>query len=187
MFRAVIEAWPIQSALNVGSYLDLSPSTCIPSVTYVDTDRRAARFFADHELVATELEGVSLPGAAAEIHFLDADFLQPLAVADESFDMLIALYTGPAWDHCVRYLKPGGLFLANSSHGDASLAALDPRLTLVGAIHQRDGRYRIDRDHLDQYLIAKKPETADADLIRNSGRGIAYTKPAFAYIFQLLR
>ncbi|QYH35543.1 class I SAM-dependent methyltransferase [Salinibacterium sp. M195] len=187
LFQGLVAIWPVTSALNVGSYLDLSPSTGIPAVTYVDTDRRAARFFANHELVASELKDLALPGAAAEIAFLPADFTAPLELSDNSFDLLIALYTGPAWDHCARYLKPGGLFLANSSHGDASLAALDPRATLVGAIHQRDGRYRIDRDNLADYLIPKKPEAADAELIRSSGRGVAYTKPAFAYVFQLQR
>ena len=184
MYRALVEHWAPASALNVGSYLDLSPSTCIPAVTYVDTDRRAAKYFADSGRVRADLDGATLPGAATEITFLDADFLKPLAVADASFDLLIALFTGPAWDSCARYLAPGGLFLANSSHGDASLAALDSRLTLVGAIHHRDGRYRIDRDDLDRYVIPKKPEHADAGLIRASGRGIAYTKTAFAYLFE---
>ncbi|MEV8253339.1 class I SAM-dependent methyltransferase [Rhodoglobus sp. NPDC076762] len=187
IYRALLEHWTPASALNVGSYLDLSPSTCIPAVTYVDTDRRAAKYFADSARVRADLDDETLPGAATEITFLNADFLTPLAVADASFDLLIALFTGPAWDSCARYLAPGGLFLANSSHGDASLAALDPRLTLVGAIHHRDGRYRIDRADLDHYLIPKKPALANADLIRASGRGIAYTKPAFAYLFQLER
>jgi len=185
MYRALLEYWTPASALNVGSYLDLSPSTCIPAVTYVDTDRRAAKYFADSARVRADLDGATLPGAATEITFLDTDFLKPLAVADASFDLLIALFTGPAWDSCARYLAPGGLFLANSSHGDASLAALDPRLTIVGAIHHRDGRYRMDRDDLDRYLVPQKPQQADADLIRASGRGIAYTKPAFAYLFEL--
>ncbi|MBH0053503.1 hypothetical protein I6E74_04865 [Salinibacterium sp. SWN139] len=185
LYRALLEHWTPTSALNVGSYLDLSPSSSIPAVTYVDTDRRAAAFFADAERVRSELEGATLPGAAAEITFLKADFLKPLALPDASFDLIIALFTGPAWDSCARYLAPRGLFLANSSHGDASLAALDPRLTLVGAVHHRDGRYRIDSSDLDRYLIPTKPEQATAELIHASGRGIAYTRPAFAYLFQL--
>jgi len=186
LFRALVESWPVVSALNVGSYLDLSPSTSIPSVTYVDTDRRAARFFANHELVMSELEGTTLPGAAVEVSFLHSDFTEPLAIPDSAFDLLIALYTGPAWDSCVRYLKPTSLFLANSSHGDASLAALDPRVTLVGAVRHRNGRYTIDREHLERYLVPKTPAAANAGLIRSNGRGIAYTNPAFAYVFQLI-
>jgi hypothetical protein len=51
-------------ALYPGSYIDLWPSTAIPSVAYVDTDCRAARYFADESLVAVELQGRNLAGAA---------------------------------------------------------------------------------------------------------------------------
>lgn len=177
-FRAV------QRALYLGSYLDLSPSTAIPSVTYVDTDKRAARYFADEDLVAAELEGRTLPGAGTDVKFLHADFTNPLPLSSD-FDLLISLYTGPTWDHAPRYLEPGGLFLANASHGDASLAALDPRLELVGAVLHEDTGFRLDRDGLDDYLIPKSPKAADPDRIRSAGRGIAYTQDAFAYLFQL--
>lgn len=186
LFSALETAWAPARALYLGSYLDLSPSTAIASVTYLDTDRRAARYFANRELVVAELTGRTLPGAGIHVEFLHADYTAPLALPETGFDLLISLYTGPAWDHCQQYLKPGGLFLANASHGDASLAALDPRLELVAAILHEDDEYRVDSTALDSYLIPRKPEAADADLIRHSGRGIAYTQSAFAYLFRLL-
>ena len=187
LFTALSEVWGPTSALYPGSYLDLSPSTAIPRVVYVDTDRRAARYFGDPELVASDLAGRTLPGAAVAVEFVNGDYTQPLPVPEAAFDLLISLYAGPFWDQCQRYLKPSGLFLANSSHGDASLAALDPRLDLVAAVIHRDGRYRLDRDDLARYLIPKKPAAANPGLIRQSGRGIAYTRAAFAYVFQSRR
>ena len=124
---------------------------------------------------------------AVAVEFVNGDYTQPLPVPEAAFDLLISLYAGPFWDQCQRYLKPSGLFLANSSHGDASLAALDPRLDLVAAVIHRDGRYRLDRDDLARYLIPKKPAAANPGLIRQSGRGIAYTRAAFAYVFQSRR
>jgi hypothetical protein len=185
LFGALSAAWNPAKALYPGSYLDVSPSTAIPSVTYVDTDRRAARYFADEALVAAELQGRALPGADTDIKFLHADSTKPLPIPPASFDLLISLYAGPVWEHCRQYLAPQGLLLANTSHGDASLAALDPTLLLVAAVHQRAGRYRIDTAGLDNYLIPKRP-AADVDTIRRQGRGIAYTKTAFAYVFKLI-
>ena len=90
------------------------------------------------------------------------------------------------WDHCRKYLKPGGLFLANASHGDASIAALDAHLTLVAVVHEAAAdRYHFDTDELDSYLQPKTPAAADPDAIRRNGRGIRYTRSAFAYLFQL--
>ncbi len=185
LFVVLADGWRIERALYPGSYVDLSPSTAIRSVTYVDTDRRAVRFFADIDLVHAELAGRTRPGAGDKVAFLAADYTEPLPVPDGSVDLLISLFAGPVWDHCHRYLRPGGLLLANTSHGDASLAALDPDARLVAAVLHRDHRYRVDTDRLEDYLIPKRPETADAQLIRRSGRGIAYTRTAFAYLFQI--
>ena len=178
------DACPVDRALYPGSYVDLSPSTALRSVTYVDTDSRAARFFADEGLVRAELAGRTRPGAGAEVRFLPADYTAPLDVPDSSVDLLISLFAGPVWDHTRRYLRPGGWLLANTSHGDASLAALDPSLRLVGVVQHSGDRYRLVVDEVGQYLIPKRPEAADADRIRASGRGIAYTRTAFAYLFQ---
>lgn len=183
LFAALSTAWHPTTALYPGSYLDLSPSTAIPSVTYVDTDRRAARYFADEALAAAELQGRTLPEAGTDIAFLHADYKDPLPIPPASFDLLISLYAGPVWEHCRQYLSPNGILLANTSHGDASLAALDPTIRLVGAVHLRDDTYRLDTADLDSYLVAKRPSAADPDTIRRQGRGIAYTRTAFAYVF----
>lgn len=184
LFGAVSTAWHPTMALYPGSYLDLSPSTAIPSVTYVDTDRRVARYFADKRLVAAELQGRTRPDAGTDVAFLHADYTKPLPVPPANFDLLISLYAGPVWEHCRQYLSPQGLLLANTSHGDASLAALDPALRLVAAIHHRADSYGLDTTNLDSYLIPKQRSAADPDTIRRKGRGIAYTKTAFAYVFK---
>lgn len=186
LFAALAEAWPISRALYPGSYVDLSPSTAIASVTYVDTDARAARYFAEHERVRADLAGRTTMGAVPEVTFLASDYTQPLDVADGSVDLVISLFAGPVWDHCRRYLRPGGWLVANTSHGDASLAALDPALRLVGVAHHRDGHHRLSTDSLEGYLVPKRPETADPAQIRRSGRGVAYTRSAFAYVFQAI-
>ena len=186
MFGALAVAWAPASALYPGCYLDLSPSTAIPAVTYVDTDRRAARYFGSHDRVTAELRGRTRAGIDPHIEFFHNDYTTAFGLAEAAFDLLISLYTGPLWDHCRKYLKPGGLFLANASHGDASIAALDAHLTLVAVAHEPAAdRYHFVTDELDSYLQPKVPAAADPDAIRRSGRGITYTRSAFAYLFQL--
>ena len=182
LFAAIQKAWSPSNALYLGSYLDLSPSTAIPFVTYVDTDRRVARFFDDEDLVAAQLLGRSDPAAVTK--YLCCDYTSELPLTPHSFDLLISLYAGPVWDSSSQYLAGGGLFLANNSHGDASLAALDPRLSLAAAVKADGDRYRLDRRELHTYLIPKNPLHADAARIRSQGRGIGFTRTAFAYIFR---
>ena len=183
LFKAIAQRWQIESALYVGSYLDLAPSAAFTSVTYVDVDRRAAAFFSDDALVSSQLKGKTASSAGARVEFLQADYTSPLQLPEESFDLLISLFTVPAWRSCQRYVKRSGLLLANASHGEASLAALDPHLQLAAVIHEDGGVYRLDDHDLDGYLIPKRAEHANADFIRAQGKGIRYTKEAFAYLF----
>lgn len=185
LFSALRSVWPVERALYPGCYLDTSPSVSIPSVTYIDTDRRAARYFADSALVASDLGGRGVRAADREVRFIPADYTGDLPLARSSFDLLISLYAGPVWDNCRRYLRAGGLLLANTSHGDASIAALDADLELVAAVQHRGTEYRLVDRALDGYLVPLRPATADPDLIRRAGRGVAYTRTAFAYVFRL--
>ena len=185
LFAAIADLVQVDHALYPGSYVDLSPSTAFASVTYVDTDDRAARFFADRDLVEQELAGRTRQGAGTQVRFLPADYTAPLDLEVASTDLLISLYAGPVSDHTRSYLRPGGWLLANTSHGDASLAALDPAWELVALVHHRDRRYRVTTDGLDQHLVPRRPELADPGRIRATGRGVAYTREAFAYLFQL--
>ena len=57
---------------------------------------------------------------------------------------------------CSRYLRPGGWLLVNPSHGDAAIAAIDPRYQLVGVVQSRAGDYSVSKRNLDSYLIPKR-------------------------------
>lgn len=172
--------------LYPGSFVDIAPSFVWPLVTYVDTDRRAERFFDDRDGVRELLAEHGVVPGAHDVRFVGADYRRDLPLDDESFDLLLQLYTGPAVEHVTRYLAPGGVLLANASHGDAALAALDPRYELLAAVESRSGDYRVVGGGLERFMVPKKPVELTATMIRASGRGIAYTRSAFAYLFRRL-
>ena len=184
LFSAVQERFPAAEVLYPGSYVDIACSFAYDSVTYVDVDRRAAAFFADRDGVDALIAEQCPPGRPARWDFLAADYTEPLPLADESFDLLVSLYAGPISEHCSRYLKPGGHLLVNPSHGDAALASLGPRYRLVAAVLAEPAGYHLDTTDLDRYLQPKGRAEVTADLIHRTGRGVAYTEPAFAYVFR---
>ncbi len=184
LFAAIAEHWPVERALYAGSYVDLSPSTAIRDVTYVDTDARARRFFGADDVVADELAGRTTYDEQPVVRFLAMDYGEPLPVDDESMDLVISLYSGLAWRHTSRYLRAGGLLLANNSHGDASMAALDHTLTLEAAVISRDETYRLSTTGLDTWLVPKRPESLTVEAVERTGRGAAFTRSCFAYVFR---
>ena len=183
LFDAVRAAVGGDSVLYPGSFVDISPSFIYPSVTYVDTDERTPGFFADtagiREIISRE-DGPSSP----EVRFVHGDYEGDLGVADGSFDLLVSLYAGFVSEHCTNYLKLGGVLLVAPSHGDVAMASIDKRYELVGVVSSRTGEYRVRTGELNGYLTPKSPVEITTEMLHRRGRGIAYTKSAFAYLFR---
>ncbi len=186
LFGAVAETVDAETVLYPGSWCDVAASFVWPSVTYVDSDRRAARFFEDADGVREII--IAAEGAPVDpaVRFIHRDYTGQLPLEAESFDLLVSLYAGPVSQHCTRYLRVGGVLLVNPSHGDVALASIDPRYELVGVVSRGDD-YRCTGADLDRYLVPKKPVEITRELIERTGRGVAYTKPAFAYLFRRVR
>ena len=182
LFTAVSEAFPANRVLYVGSFVDIAPSFVFDDVTYVDIDRRASRFFDD----ASTVDAIIREHRAGEAHwrFIRADYRGKLDLEPGSFDLVLSLYTGPASDTCGHFVRPGGHFLENSSHGEVALLALDERFTLEAVVTSRTGSYAVKRTELEDYLIPKRPPHPNRTEILSLGRGIAYTRSPFAYVFR---
>lgn len=163
--------------------MDVAASAVYPGVTYVDIDKRASRFFGDSAGIAKIVESM---GGSREhrVEFLHTDYREGLPVDRESFDVLISLYAGFVSEHCTDYLKVGGALLVEPSHGDAAMAPIDSRYELQGVVISRSGSYRVSTDGLDTHLVPKGSVEIAAELLHQRGRGIAYTKSPFAYLFQ---
>ncbi|MFG2334120.1 hypothetical protein ACGFMM_31575 [Streptomyces sp. NPDC048604] len=185
LFLAVAAHTGARRGIYPGSYLDFTPSYALPDVTYLDSDPRARKAFADP---ATTLELAGLHRhyhQIPEITFVPGDYthtLRELPAAE--WDLAISLYAGPVSEHVARCLKSGGWLLANNSHADAGLAHINPDYRLAAAIHHRAGRYRLTTDGLERYLLPKTPPHPTRKQLQATGRGIAYTRPATAYLFQ---
>lgn len=182
LFSAISKTTESSTVLYPGSYVDIAPSFVFDSVTYLDVDKRAREFFDDIdgvlEIIA-EHDGPPKPDVA----FIHSDYRDSLDLPTEHFDLLVSLYAGFISEQCTQYLRIGGTLLVNPSHGDAAMASIDPRYELAGVITSRSGEYRVDKNDLDTYLIAKKPQTITTETLHQTGRGIGYTKSPFAYLF----
>ena len=140
LFSAVAGAVDATTVLYPGCYVDIAPSFVFESVTYLDIDKRAPKFFADvdgvREIVADH-DGPSDP----EITFVHADYTSSLDLPDDHFDLLVSLYAGFVSEHCTGHLRVGGTLLVNPSHGDAAMASIDQRDRVAGG-GRRPGRGR---------------------------------------------
>lgn len=184
LFKAVAAAIAADTVLYPGSYVDLAPSFVWPSVTYVDIDRRAQQFFADEAGVEQLLVEHDVEPNAHTVRFIQADYSDPLDLDESGFDLLISLYAGFVSEACTRHLRVGGTLLVNPSHGDAAMASIDPRYRLRAVVTSRPGSYTVDARNLDDYLVPKRDVEVTRESLHASGRGVAYTKSPFGYLFE---
>jgi hypothetical protein len=185
LFTAVAGHVEASRVLYPGSFVDVAASFVFPAVTYVDSDRRAARFFDDVEGVREIVSANQAGPGTRLVEFVAGDYRGELGLADGSFDLLVSLYAGFVSEHCSRYLRVGGHLLVNPSHGDAAMASIDERYRLTAVVESggNDG-YRIGTDDLDTYLVPKKPQPVTVERLHELGRGIGYTRSPFAYLFE---
>ena len=185
LFTAVRGFTGETSVLYPGSFVDVAPSFVFSPVIYVDNDRQADRFFTDTAGVDEIISNHRQNRNRTEWRFLHADYRSEIDLADGSVGLLVSLYAGFVSEDCTRYLRPGGWLLVNPSHGDAAMASIDPRYRLAAVINARSGRYTVSEGELDSYMIPKRPTEINAELLHRTGRGLAYTRTPFAYLFQL--
>jgi hypothetical protein len=169
LFEAVADFMGDTPVLYPGSFVDLAPSFVSTSVTYVDTDRRAARFFGDAAGVDEIIAGHRRMRGSSAWRFIAADHESALGLDDESFGLLVSLYAGFVSEHCTTYLRPGGWLLVNPSHGDAAMASIDSRHRLGAVVTARSD----DRHHRQQPRWVLDPQEAD----RGHGRAPSRHEP----------
>ena len=182
LFAALSKPWNPAKALYPGSYLDLSPRDSDPLGHLRRHRERHATSPASRSWQPT-CRGAHCPERAPKWRS-STWTTQSHSRSPQRASTYSSRCTRVRSGSTAEPLSAQGLFLANASHGDASLAAHDPTLQLVAAVQQRGGKYRLDTKELDSYLIPKRPAAADPEMIRRQRRGIAYTKTAFAYIFR---
>lgn len=181
LFRAVRTIGD-SAVLYPGSYVDVAASFVFSTVTYVDKDRRAARFFGDEEGVREIIAGHGGPRPVT-VEFIHADYTTDLALDPESFDLLVSLYAGFVSEACTSYLRVGGTLLVVPSHGDVAMASIDSRYELSGTVKSMAGDYQVETDDLDTHLNPKRPVTITPEYLHGHGRHVPYTKSPFAYLF----
>ncbi len=182
LFEGLVERYAVRNALYPGCFVHVTPSFVIPEVVYVDSDRRAAAFFADPGTMAI-VRRRRCCGLEPIIRFHHQDFATPMPEKDLSFDLLISQYAGFVSRDCKRYLRVGGYLVVNNSHGDASMAHLDPDFELAAVYRRRGERFTFSSAELETYMIPKSGIEPDRRRLERDMRGPAFSRSVAGYVF----
>ena len=170
------------SAIYPGSFVHVTPSFVFPVTTYVEMDKRAKKFFENPGL-SDFISSQKIYVEEARVQFYAQDYREEIVSEDEKYDLLISQYAGFVSKYCQRYLKIGGILLANNSHGDAGMASIDDDFQFIGVILKSGSKYRVSENNLSEYFVPKKAVEITMEYLEKIQKGICYTKTASSYLF----
>jgi len=183
LFKLLKDNFSIKTIVYPGSYIDITPSFFFPTSYYIDTDKKAKKFFENEYLILEYIKKNKTYKEDIKIKYYPKDYRMNFQGIINPLDLLISLYAGFISKYCKNLLKKNGLLIANNSHGDASMAQLDNDLGFYGVINYRNKKYYLSKEGLDEYFIPKKNIIVKEELLEKTNRGIAYKKSANYYLF----
>lgn len=182
LFQLLAQHYPIRKGLYAGSFVHIAPSFFIPDMVYVDSDRRISKFFSQPELIPY-VRSQKTYDHEPKLRGIQADFHGPLDLEEGSFDLLLSMYAGFVSQGCKRFLVSGGILCCNNSHGDASLALIDPDYTLKGVVLRQGQEFTLKTEDLEQYITKKDKSPIDGARVRARMVGETFHADAFCYLF----
>lgn len=184
LFRELNKMFKIEKVFYPGSHVHIAPSLVFSNVTFSDSFRNTYKFFEDEETI-DYIEKNKEYSEEPAIRFYQQDYNKPFKELQNEFDLIISQYAGFVGQAAKPYLKKGGLLVCNNSHGDASMASLDPDFYLIAVYRRlRDDKFSISEKNLEEYLKPKNGIEPTSSQLLKSMKGIAYTKSPSGYIFK---
>ena len=183
LFLILNDKYFIKKVLYPGCYAHITPAFAFPVVIFNDVYKKLQNFYESEE-IREYINSRKHYQKVASFSYINADYQTPLPINEEDFDLLISQYSGFVSRSCIKYLKIGGILVANNSHGDASMASILPNYQFIAVINKRNNGFKYSNRNLEQYFIPKKPVEVTENFLEKHGRGIGYTKYATDYIFK---
>lgn len=187
LFRQLKKRFKIDKVFYPGSYVHLTPSLIFPNVTYADSFKNTFKFFESADTLEYLRKNKEYPQEPI-FRFYQQNYNKPFKKLNEEFDLVISQYAGFVGQSVKFYLKKGGCLVCNNSHGDATMAALDPDYEFIAVYSRKtDEEFSISDKNLTDYLKPKSGIEPTKKQINKTMKGVAYTKSPSGYIFRKVR
>jgi len=187
LFVALEQKYLVKEVLYPGSFVHITPSLVFPKVVYVDSFEKTEEFFANEE-VYQFINDNKMYSQSPTVVFHKSDYSNDFGEKRNYFDLLISQYAGFISQKCKKYLKVGGILVANDSHGDASMAFLDSHYKFISVYNrENDTKYTISDENLNAYFVSKSGVSITKIQLAETQRGVKYTNSATGYIFKKIK
>lgn len=187
LFELLWESYHPKEVLYPGCANHITPAFFFPHVVFVDQDPATMAYFSNHESILDLVRRNRKYRRSPYIQFIFQDFIKPLPVYKNQFDLILALYTGGVSKACKSYLKIGGLLVTNNHQNDAVYANQDDEFTLIATVQKHQGKYRLKDNELSGPNKIRNQESQPKRYLRQTNSGFEYIENESYYIFKRTR
>ncbi|HEY0656595.1 MAG TPA: hypothetical protein VGD65_25855 [Chryseosolibacter sp.] len=177
LFKLLQREFKPDTVLYPGCAIHVTPSFYFQHVVYVDKSQQAMQFFKNEAGVNDLINHRKTYKRSAHWRFIGNDFQNDIGISDESFDLLLSLFSGKLIRYCERYVRRGGLILTTNVFSDHESIRQRTDVTLVALIRCKKGSYYIDKAELES------KEQKQSNLKRNRS-GLEYIDNETYYLYK---
>lgn len=105
LFKLLNEELSINTASYPGSYIDITPSFFFSTTYYIDTDKKAKKFFENKEEILKYIDKNKTYEQRTDLRFFSEDYRKNFDDIADSSDLMISLYAGFISKYCKDLLK----------------------------------------------------------------------------------
>lgn len=142
LFKLISETINPKTVVYPGCSIHITPSLFFRHVVYIDKADHAHQFFSDKAAVDKLISASKNYRAPAYWKFYHLDFLAPLPLLENSYDLLISLFSGNQLDATARYVRKGGWILSASLYSGHDFFKTSKQFRLVHTIRSQSGHYK---------------------------------------------
>lgn len=167
IFELINKKFHPQNVLYPGSYCHITPSLLYPRIVYIDNLKKIKNFFKDKEVLTFVKENKKYKKNSI-IDFYFTDYRSSIDEPIESFDLMISLNAGLISTACKKYLKRGGILLANDEHYDARTAFVDKDFQFIAVYDKTKRNFDFSLENLKKYFTTVKGIEITSEMIKKS-------------------
>lgn len=179
LFKLIKETFNPKTVLYPGCSIHVTPSFYFHHVVYIDKSKQSTDFFKDKIGVSELINQNKTYKESSYWKFIPDDFQLDLGIKDESFDMVLSLFSGKTIIFCERFVKPGGLILTNNLFSDNESIKDRNDFKLIELIKCKNFNYSFEcKDPIPKIIQSK---------LRPSIKGFDYIDNETYFIYQKTR
>lgn len=176
LFELIRKEFNPELVLYPGSSVHITPSFYFCHVVYIDRSPLAIGFFSDKKQVSETINSHKISNKSHYWRFLAKDFHGDLELEQNSFDLLVSLFSGKLIESLAKYLKINGLILTNSLFSDNDFVKGNNDYRYLGLISCKNKIYRFEPK--------QQPVKQYRSTLKMKNKGFDYDDKEFYFMYQ---